>query len=181
MLSSGSPLISFYSPLLINENIFRKWISKLSTLNPNGNFTIGLYLQYLIHRTNLDGRLFCAPWWRIGYSVTTLFSRVPGFDSWWEPRVGLLTPYSVLIATLYWGCAPSNRFFRVEVFLQGFWCRIPHCGLSFETHIFYWISIQFSFPLFYLQQHETVKDFRFRVSKRLSRIPQNILNLHNFL
>lgn len=148
MLSSGSPLISFYSPLLINENIFRKWISKLSTLNPNGNFTIGLYLQYLIHRTNLDGRLFCAPWWRVGYSVTTLFSRVPGFDSWWEPRVGLLTPYSYLIATLYWGCAPSNRFFRVEVFLQGFWCRIPYCGLSFEPIFFIEFPSNFRFLCF---------------------------------
>lgn len=146
MLSSGSPLIFFNSPLLINENIFRKWISKLSTLNPNGNFTISLYLN---HRTKLDGRLFCAPWWRISYSVTTLFSRVPGFDSWWKPGVGPLTPYSVLIATLDWGCAPSNRFFRVEVFLQGFWCRLPpHCGLSFEPIFFIEFPSNFLFLCF---------------------------------
>lgn len=43
---------------------------------------------------------------------------------------------SVLITTLDWGSALSNRCFRVEVFLQGFWCRIPHFGLSFEPIFF---------------------------------------------
>lgn len=94
-----------------------------------------IYSTY-IHRTKLDGRLFCAPWWRIGYSVTTLLA-VTGLKG---SRVRFLVgarcrttnTLQRLMATLDWGCTPSNRFFRVDVFLRGFWCRIPQCGLPFE-------------------------------------------------